>query len=218
MAEEPFPAAFKELAFVQSYHRSALRKPQVVADSLLRSLVTSGQDDRLLIAAAIGGELAEACRRLVAVHDALNDRRRPVGVSLLAPLPGAEAWLAFANRAASIPPEAMLRDLAIGEDAQESAVRLRGQPNLGWVTPLIAAAEAGSMQVLFPTAEPNKALAAAWIGAASGGAAGEGMVAVGEEDAATLADMTADMVSIARGFLGSYLRARLGAGRVERDG
>lgn len=208
----PYPAGLGELAFVQSYYRSTLRKPQVVADALLRAAVMAGQDDRLLVAGSIAGELSEACRHLVLVYEALNDRRYPIARSLLGPLPGAGAWRAFANRAGSTPPEAMLRDLGIGEDAMESAERLRGQADLAWVTPLIRAAETGDVRLLFPQADQARPDTAVWAGAPDG--EGEGAIVVQEDDAATLADMTADMVSIARGFLGSYLRARLGAGKV----
>jgi len=217
MTAPGFLAGVSELAFARSYHQTTLRKPQVVADSLLRAMVTSGQDDRLLVAAAVASELAEACRRLAAVHGALFDRRHSVGASLMRPLPGAAEWRAMATWAGSTPPEAMLRDLAIGSDAMESAERLRGQAELAWVTPLVAAAETGDIRLVRPDgASPRRPIV--WASpAAELNPDGELPIAIGEDDAATLADMTADMVSIARGFLGSYLRARSGAGTMAGD-
>lgn len=215
MADARNTGGMGDIAFLEAYHQSVLRKPQVVADALLRATVTSGQDDRLLVMAGLAFELAEACRRLVVVRAALADRWLPVADAVGAELPGVEAWRTFATWAGSTTPEAMLRELALGEDARESAERLRSQPDLGWVTPLIAGAETGDLPIVLRDRDRGPD-ATVVVGRANG--EGGPAISLGEGDAATLADMTADMVSIARGFLGSYLAARREAGRTNRDG
>jgi hypothetical protein len=113
--------------------------------------------------------------------------------------------------AGSLEPGDMLRRLSISEDALEHAVQLRGQGDLDWVGALIGAAESGNTSLLaFSSGHAGPAAEAFFTGA------GENLSArVTEDDAATLADLTAEMVSIARGFLGAYLGARRTAGRRE---
>lgn len=212
MDQSVYPGGLSELQFVEAYWRTTLRAPQTIADAMLRAAVTASQDDRIVVTGAIAQQLGESCRRLVAVRDALFDRRYSIARSLLKPLPGVEEWRAFAQWAAISEPEGTLRDLGLGSDALESAQRLRSQPDLTWIEPLIAAQVSGNVFTLVP---PMKGRVATqlWMGAAAGEAQPTGHLLVNDDDSATLADTTADMVSIARGFLGSYLRARLGAGR-----
>ena len=207
-----YPAGLAELQFVDAYWRTTLRAPQTIADAMLRAGVTASQDDRLIVAGAIAQQLGESCRRLVAVRDALFDRRYSIARSLLKPLPGVAEWRSFAQWAATSEPEGTLRDLGLGDDALESAQRLRSQPDLTWIEPLIAAQVAGNVLTVLRAPGQGKPATQMWMGPTPDRDQA-GHLAVGEDDAATLADATADMVSIARGFLGSYLRARLGAGR-----
>lgn len=215
MTQPSYPSGLRELPFVEAYYRTTLRRPQVVSDTILRSLMTSGQEDRLVLCASLADQLAEACRRLVVVHDALFERRYPIATLLARPLPGVSAWRAFVDRAATLPPESMARDLGLGEEGERPAELLRSQPDLGWIEPLIVAAESGNMLSLVatPEAPARRAPSHVWIGAAEGESdAPTGALTVDIDDAATLADTTADMVSVARGFLGAYLKARRGAG------
>ena len=71
----------------------------------------------------------------------------------------------------------------------------------------------GSSMVIVPINERSMPVEA-WIAGRT--ASGDGIasaITVSEGDTASLADITADMVSIARGFLGGYLSARRTAGR-----
>lgn len=212
MDQSVYPGEMRELQFVEAYRRTTLRAPQTIADAMLRAGVTASQDDRLVVAGAIAQQLGESCRRLVAVRNALFDRRYSIARSLLKPLPGVADWRAFAQWAATSEPEGTLRDLGLGDDALESAQRLRSQPDLTWIEPLIEAQAGGNVFTLL-AGKQGGATPNLWIGPAPAEEERPGHLVVTEDDMATLADTTADMVSIARGFLGSYLRARLGAGR-----
>ena len=213
-ASTTFPGNMSELTFVEAYARSALRKPQMAADAALRTLVFSESGDRAILVGLIAQELAEACRRLVAVYDALSDRTHSVARSLLRPLPGAIEWRAFAQRAATISPDQMLREMSIGNDALEAAQMLRAQPELGELAGLVSAAESGNPMLLIP--DLSRRLVAEEIWLAGIDSAGEPIASSfgsSENDATSLADITADIATIARDFLMSYLNARRGAGR-----
>lgn len=209
-----YPGGLSELEFVEAYLESALRKPQVVADSTLRSLMLAGTGDRLALAGVLAEQLAEACRRLVAVFEALSDRRYPVARSLLNPLPGLAAWESFIQVAATFTPEQMLRELSIGEEGLDAARRLRGQLDLSGLSSLVAASETGGPMLLVPPPGLREEPLEFWL---AGVSPGEEPVAARlsaeERDAAALADLTADLSSIARGFLGAYLGSRRSAGR-----
>ena len=214
MAPTLYPAGLSELDFVETYLHSALRKPQIAADAALRTLVLASATDRVMLTALISEQLAEACRRLVAVHDALSDRTYPIARSLLAPLPGAASWQRFIHWAAVTPPDQMVRDLNVGEGGLESARKLRGQPDLGMFTPLVEASESATLAFLIPSPEVKRTPVSFWVS----GKDGEGtpisvLFGAEEGDSAALADMTADLIEISRGFLGAYLDARRGAGR-----
>jgi hypothetical protein len=210
-----YPGNMTELDFVESYARSALKKPQMAADAALRTLVFSEAGDRAILVGLIAQELAEAARRLVAVYEALSDRTHSVARSLLRPLPGAGDWKTFVQRAATISPEQMLRELSIGNDALESAQLLRAQPELAELTGLIAAAETGNSMLLIPDLARRHVAEECWMaGIDVNGEPIASSFGSSESDATTLADITADLSSIARGFLMSYLTARRGAGRT----
>ncbi len=204
-----YPGNLKELAFLDAYQRGALRKPQVAADALLRALAFADPNDRPVLAGAIAAELAEACRRLVAVWEALSDRRQPIAKALLGPLPGVAAWLAFAQQAATFTPEQTLRELGIGDTAAAAAEHLGSHSALAGLAGLIAAAERGSGMVLLPAAHSSEGWLAGVDAEAGAVAASFG---IGEPDAAALADLTADFSGAARAFLGAYIEARRGAG------
>jgi hypothetical protein len=208
-----YPGELSELEFVESYARTALRKPEMAADAALRALVFSDSGDRAILTGLIGLELAEAARRLVAVYDALADRRFPVARSLLRPLPGVEEWRVFVHRAATFAPEQTLRELGLGDSALEHARALRGQPSLPDLEGLVAAAATGNPMLLAPNAGRRNVIEECWFS----GVDPEGQpfaiaFGAGENDAANLADLTGDLCRIARGFLTSYLEGRRGAG------
>ena len=207
-----YPGGLDELEFVECYIQATLRKPQVAADAALRTLVLASQSDRVLLVGLIAEQLTEAARRLVAVHGALSDRTWSVARSLTRPLPGLDAWVSFIQEAAITAPAEMLRRLSLDESAIDAAERLRSQPDLSLVTPLVAASIGGNPIILVPglggRRAPDELLVAT-------GDSSTATIALGvrEADAAMFADLTADMSSIARGFLGASLSARRGAGR-----
>lgn len=211
MAEPPpFPAGLREVEFLDAYHASALRKPQVVADSLLRAIVMAGAADRVPLFAVLADQVAEAARRLVHVHEALSDRTYSVARTLAGPLPGAAAWANFAQLAGTLSPEQMVWHLSAGEAALPSAQRLRGREGLGDLTGLIAVYEAGPPSLLMAPPESPRAPQRFLLASASAGAVSLG---TDEDEAGNLADMAADLSLIARGFLGAYLHGRATAGR-----
>jgi hypothetical protein len=217
MTPDAFPGGLAELAFVEAYWRSALRKPQIAADTALRSLVFADLADRALLTGLIGQELAEACRRLVAVHDALADRTYNVARSLMRPLPGLDEWRQFVRQAAAYTPEQMLRELSLDSSAMPSAINLRSQDGLGQLNGLVAAAAGGSAMLLVPRPAKNADTECWYAGITSDGPPVAASFGTDEIDAANLADLTADLSSIARGFLGAYLESRRNAGwRGER--
>ena len=208
-----YPGGLSELDFVDSYWRSALRKPQMAADAALRQLVFAGAGDRAILTGLIGQELAEACRRLVAVHRALGDRRYSIARSLLMPLPGAGEWAAFIHQAATITPVQMLRELNLDMSAVGYAETLRSQTDLAGLTGLVASAETGNAMLLVPGLGLRNIPTECWLaGLDASGQPTAASFGFEEGDAANLADLTADLSSIARGFLGSYLEARRTAG------
>ena len=208
----PFPGGLSELEFVESYCRTALKKPQMAADSALRALVFSDSAGRALLTGLIASELVEACRRLVAVHTALSDRRFSIAQTLLRPLPGAAKCAAFVHQAGTFTPEQMLRELSLGEDALEHAEHLRSQPALAEFTAMVSAAETGNAMLLTPNG--RNVADECWLGGVdSNGESVASSFGTSESEATTLADVTADLSAIAHGFLGTYLGHRLNAGR-----
>lgn len=214
MQANHYPGDLSEIQFVQAYCDVSLRKPQVVADSALRTIVTSVVGDRLILVGLLAEQLGEACRRLTAVHLALADRRLPVGRSLLAPLPGLAAWRQLTQQAATFTPEQMLRELSLGEDALASARKLREQPDLASLDPIVAAAEGDAALFVLPSGDsrrdPDEIL---FVGRGPGDEELSVALGTAEGEAAILADITADLTVIARGFLGAYCDSRRSAGR-----
>lgn len=216
MQDSPFPGGMSELEFVEAYSRSALRKPQVAADAALRTLVFAEVGERAILASLIGQELAEACRRLTAVHRALSNRLYSVGRTLLQPLPGADEWMDLVRDAGTLTPEEMLRELSLPESALSHAENLRAQPDLASLTGMVATAESGNAMLIIPGLGNRNVPSESWYtGVSPEGIPFVASFGVEEGDAASLADLTADLTGIARGFLDAYLDARRNAGRVD---
>lgn len=205
-----------ELDFVEAYCYAALRKPSAAADSALRALVFADTADRPLLVGLIAQELTEAALRLVAVFEALSDRRYTIARSLMRPLPGVDEWKSFVHYAGTFSPEQMVRELHLGDEALPYAETLRSQPNLADYTGLISAAAARNGMLLVPRPARHPRPTECWF--AGVGQDGEMMAAsfeASEHHAAGLADVTGDLSDIAFGFLRSYLGTRRNAGRRE---
>ncbi len=214
MPEQRYPGDLSELDFVDAYCSSALRKPQMAADAALHALVFADAAHRAILTGLIAQELAEACRRLAAVHGALSDRRYSIARSLMRPLPGVVAWREFVHQAGTFTPEQMCRELSLGEEAIEHTRHLRSQPGLADLTGLVAAAETGTGMLLIPFLDRRQVPDECWFaGVDSEGEPIAASFGASEHDAASLADVTADLSSIARGLLGVYLGNRRSAGR-----
>jgi hypothetical protein len=214
MQDVRFPGNLRELEFVDAYCRSSLRKPQMAADAALRALVFSDAADRAILVGLIAQELAESCRRLVAVHGALSDRRYSIARSLIKPLPGANEWREFVHQAGTFTPEQMCRELSLGDDAIDHCRNLRSQPDLAELTGLVTAVEAGNGMLLVPDMDRRNVPIECWLaGVDDEGTPTAASFGSSERDAANLADLTADLSSIARGFLEVYLGNRRSAGR-----
>jgi len=211
--ETGFPGGLSELDFVELYWRSALRKPQMAADAALRSLVFAETADRAILSGLIAEELAEACRRLTAVHGALSDRRYSIARTLVRPLPGVAEWREVVRQAGTFRPEQMLRELSLDDSAIDYATRLRAQPDLAGLDGLVGAAETGNAMLLVQGLGGRVVPTECWLAGVDGdGRPTAASFGASEQDAATLADVTAELCAIARGFLGAYLMSRRTAG------
>lgn len=214
MPNDEYPGGLTELAFLEAYYASALRKPSIVADSVLRAIVLAGATERLVLSGLVAEQLAEACRRLTAVYQALGDRRHPIARTLMGPLPGKDAWVAFAQHAGTFTPEQMVRELSLDETAIGAAKKLRSMGDLGGLTSLVEASEGGTPMFLVPSTLSGRTPEFGWLSGTNGtGGAAVVEVSLEEHEVATLADLTAELTGIARGFLDSYLHARRSAGR-----
>lgn len=191
-----------EFEFLDRYLDSTLRKPQVVADSILRTMVLAVSHERALLCAALAEQLGEACRRLAHVFSALEDRTHSVAKVLAGPLPPSEAWIEFAQLVATVPPEALARRMFIDEAAADYAERLRGSDGFEIMSEAVRAHERNEPILLKARAEGGRLPDAFAYGGLRLGAT--------EADGAMLADVIADVCWTARGFLESYTDARRG--------
>jgi hypothetical protein len=207
MEPDRYPGGLSELRFVDAYWRLTLRKPQVGADAALRAMVTAGAGDRGPLVGVLASHAAEAARRLVAVYSALDDRTYPIARRLQGPLPGRDAWDEFVSTVMALQPSQLTWRLGVGEDGLAAAERMRSMGDPTWLGPLVSAAEHGTLLIDGPGERDGR------IGVAIAGQPEVEALRLSEDDAASLADATADMVSVARGLLGSYLDARRVAGR-----
>ena len=208
MAEAGYVAGLGEIAFLEEYERSVLSKPQMVADTALRSLAFCPPYERPALVGMLAGQLVEAALRLTAVFEALDDRRVPIAERLRGPLPGADAWVALTQLAATAEPEGVVRRLALDEGAVENATQLRSLPVPEWLPALIEATTAADSLAL-----PAPIDQLAITGTNTEGERLEVRLAAGENATVAIADLIADLCSVARGFLGAYLRARRSLGQ-----
>ena len=208
MSGESYVARLGEFAFLEEYERSVLSKPQMVADSALRSLAFCPPHERPALVGMLAGQLVEAALRLTAVFEALDDRRVSIAERLRGPLPGADEWVALTQLAATAEPEGVVQRLALDEGAVENAAQLRGLPVPEWLPTLIEASTAPD-SLAMPA--PSDQLAVTGTNAA--GERLEVRLAAGENATVAMADLVADLCSVARGLLGAYLRARRSMGQ-----
>ncbi len=208
MAEAPYIARLSELAFLEAYEQTVLSKPQMVADTALRSLAFCSPYERPALVGMLAEQLVEAALRLTAVFEALDDRRVSSAERLRGPLPGADAWVSLAQLAATAEPEGVVRRLALDEGAEENAAQLRGLPVPEWLPDLIVASTAAD-SLAMPAPVDQLAI----TGTTEEGERVEVRLAAGENATVAMADMIADLCSVARGFLGAYLRARRSLGQ-----
>ena len=204
--ELAFPGGLSEIEFLDAYEATALRKPQVAADAALKALPFALPNDRASLTAMIVEQFVEAGRRLTAVYTGLEERRRAIARALLDPLPSLDEWHAFAQTAGTIEPETTIRVLAIDESAMPSAELLRAQGDLGPLSDLVFAVTSPAAMVLAPSHERDRV----WIVGGDAEGLSAFSIEVSEDEAARLADVTADLSSIARGFLSAYIRTRAG--------
>ena len=208
MAETSYVAGLTEIRFLEEYERTVLSKPQMVADAALKALAFAPPYERPALVGMLAEQLVEAALRLTAVFEALDDRRVSIAEHLRGPLPGVEAWEALAQLAATAEPEGVVRRLALDEGAVESATQLRGLPIPEWLPALIEASTAADSLAM-----PAPIDQLAVTGTNAEGERLEVRLAAGENDTVAMADLIADLCSVARGFLGAYLRARRSLGQ-----
>ena len=208
MPETPYVAGLTELRFLEEYERTVLSKPQMVADAALKALAFAPPYERPALVGMLAEQLVEAALRLTAVFEALDDRRLSIARQLRGPLPGVEAWVALAQLAATAEPEGVVRRLALDEGAVENAAQLRGLPIPEWLPALIEASTAADSLAM-----PAPIDQLAVTGTNAEGERLEVRLAAGENDTVAMADLIADLCSVARGFLGAYLRARRSLGQ-----
>ena len=208
MAETSYVAGLTEIRFLEEYERTVLSKPQMVADAALKALAFAPPYERPALVGMLAEQLVEAALRLTAVFEALDDRRVSIAEHLRGPLPGVEAWEALAQLAATAEPEGVVRRLALDEGAVESASQLRGLPIPEWLPALIEASTAADSLAM-----PAPIDQLAVTGTNAEGERLEVRLAAGENDTVAMADLVADLCSVARGFLGAYLRARRSPGQ-----
>jgi hypothetical protein len=209
-----FPDGWSELDFLRAYQSTALRKPEVVADTALSSLFLAETGNRALLAAGVAQECAEAARRLLAVWRALTDRSRPVGRALLAPLPGPEEWEAFAGEVHEAPPEDLLAAMRLGPDVEESAAELAAAPGLAWYAELMRAFEGRPPIVLIAPGSPPALL----LIYDNAGERRELRLPLHEESVVGLGDAAGAFIALARDFLGAYIEMREQTIRQSRGG
>lgn len=207
MPETSYVDGLTEIRFLEEYERTVLSKPQMVADAALKALAFAPPYERPALVGMLAEQLVEAALRLTAVFEALDDRRFPIARQLRGPLPGAAGWVALAQLSGTAEPEGVVRRLALDEGAVESAAQLRGLPVPEWLPALIEATTAAD-SLAMPAPIDQLAIA----GTNAEGERLEVRLAAGENDTVAMADLVADLCSVARGLLGAYLRARRSMG------
>ena len=203
-SDSDYPGARSELEWIERYTDSALRKPQVATDTVLSSLFLADAGHRPALIQLIVQELVESARRLNAVWLALATRTRPVGRTLLEPLPGADDWEAFATAVQGVPAHDIVRTLALDDSALQTAGELAETPDLDWYARLIRCYEGGPPAWLTIASTPDRTTLLA-VGPARDGGEVLLPLELSEDDAVALADATGDFAGFARDLLGTHL-------------
>ncbi len=201
------PGSLSEAEFLQAYATQALRKPQVVADNVLTGIFLTEASYRGALTALLVQEAVEAARRLLAVWTALTDRTQPVARTLAGPLPGADAWIAFARAvegaASTEQPAALLRMMAIDDSALRSAEELCLFEGLARFAIPIRVYEGGPPIV----AASRGATGTLTLSNTSAGESVETKMSLADAQIVALGDATGDFTTWAGDFLGAYIEA-----------
>jgi hypothetical protein len=206
--QDVFPFGLTEESFLHLWHSSLLTRPQIIADLILKSFPFAIPQDRPALVSLLVAQLIEASLRLVAVENALTDRTKSVAHNLTEPLPDLPAWNVFTETVRILQPIQLLHRLNIGEEALVSAELLCSQSDLSFLSELISVA--GSKEVVFvPQKENINVIFSLGNNAIS--------VSTDELEVVALADLTADLCSIAKGFLIAYVETRANIYHVEQE-
>jgi hypothetical protein len=202
-----YPAG-SELAFLRAYDDGSLRRIEVVSDALLERIFRADDSHRAVLAAQLLTELAEAARRLLAVCTALRDRTVPVGRALLAPLPTAEDWLAFADAVVDAHPDDLVRAMGLDETAIDSAAELASITDLARHADVIRVHEAGPPISTIEPGDQGQPPVLTLTGFDHAGARHAFRLPLNESRVIGLADATGHLVALARDFLLTHVELR----------
>jgi hypothetical protein len=197
--ENTFPVGLDEKLFLELWCNSLLPKPQVIADLILKSFPFAMPSDRPALVSVLVVQVVEASLRLVAVNSALADRSKSVALNLLKPLPSQSDWEEFVQSVENLDPVQILAHLNVGEEALPSAELLCSQSGFSFISQMISVV--GSGEVVFIPQRDNANVVFSLDGNAIS-------VSTDELDVVSLADLTADLSSVAKGFLSAYMQAR----------
>ena len=196
--ENTFPVGIDEKLFLELWCNSLLPKPQVIADLILKSFPFAMPSDRPALVSVLVVQVVEASLRLVAVNSALADRSKSVALNLLKPLPSQSDWEEFVQSVGNLDPVQVLAHLNIGEEALPSAELLCSQSGFSFISQMISVV--GSGEVVFIPQRDNANVVFSLDGNAIS-------VSTDELEVVSLADLTADLSSVAKGFLLAYMQA-----------
>ena len=155
--------------------------------------------DRPALVSVLVVQVVEASLRLVAVNNALADRSESVAVNLTKSLPSQSDWEEFVQFAGNLDPIQVLAHLNVGEEALPSAELLCSQNEFSVISQLISVVDSG--EVVFIPQRDNANVVFSLDG---------NMISVStdELEVVSLADLTANLSFIAKGFLLAYMQAR----------
>ena len=197
--ENTFPVGLDEKQFLELWCNSLIPKPQVIADLILKSFPFAMPSDKPTLVSVLVVQVVEASLRLVAVNSALADRSKSVALNLLKPLPNQSDWEEFVQSVGNLDPVQLLAHLNVGEEALPSAELLCSQSGFSFISQMISVA--GSGEGVFIPQRDNANVVFSLDGNAIS-------VSTDELEVVSLADLTADLSSIAKGFLLAYMQAR----------
>ena len=197
--ENTFPVGLDEKLFLELWCNSLLPKPQVIADLILKSFPFAMPSDRPALVSVLVVQVVEASLRLVAVNNALADRSENVAVNLTKSLPSQSDREEFVQFAGNLDPIQVLAHLNVGEEALPSAELLCSQNEFSVISQLISVVDSGD--VVFIPQRDNANVVFSLDG---------NMISVStdELEVVSLADLTANLSFIAKGFLLAYMQAR----------